>query len=862
MDGRLSPLCDDNVETDDYANAEKLVSRAAKRESALRTIGKEKCGDGSVRTGGVDYANSMSLKPDHVSRPVWTCPDGTIYLEAFHQLYTQAYDFLVAIAEPVARPEFVHEYTLTPYSLYAAVATNIETDDILSTLERLSKNELPVSVVTFVKECTKRYGKAKLVLRQNRFYVESEHPEVLRELLRDPKISEARVVEDVTKEVGTDGAGNVVASKAGVGGDKSSEGKDGTGVNEGVNKDGFLVQKRAEEMEENVRFLKEPDEESDDDEDYDEDEEDDYGNSEGEVDADGDGGGKRKHKKKHQPILTTVAFQIKSSQVEVVKRQSIELDYPLMEEYDFRNDTSNPDVPMDLKPNARIRRYQERSLAKMFGNGRARSGIIVLPCGAGKTLTGVTAAQTIKKSVVCLCTNAVSVAQWKFQFQLWTNIPNDRICTFTSDRKEPLHPESCVLITTYTMISYSGNRSDKSRQVMDAIASRDWGLMLMDEVHVVPAKMFRRVVGSVKAHCRLGLTATLVREDDLISDLNFLIGPKLYEANWLDLTAQGYLANVQCVEVWCPMTGPFMGEYLKAKEARLKQLLYVMNPSKIRAVCYLVKFHEDRGDKIILFSDLVYSLKEYASILKRPLIYGETPEKERQALLGLFRSTNAVQTICISKVGDTSIDLPDANVIIQVSSHFGSRRQEAQRLGRILRPKNYTKTDGTNRSSFNAFFYTLVSTDTQEMFYSAKRQQYLIDQGYTFKIVTNLCELADREAAALAELEATEDGEGKSTTAPMAESTRKYPTAEEDRHLLCSLLTNDSEKAQKAEDNAIRKNNADGAMLADAAREGAPRRTTGVDMGKLSGGGVGDGGNGRRRAPRKQHPLFAKRFRR
>merc|ERR1712238_437308 len=508
----------------------------------------------------------------------------------------------------------------------------------------------------------------------------------------------------------------------------------------------------------------------------------------------------------------------------------IELDYPLMEEYDFRNDTSNPDVPMDLKPNARIRRYQERSLAKMFGNGRARSGIIVLPCGAGKTLTGVTAAQTIKKSVVCLCTNAVSVAQWKFQFQLWTNIPNDRICTFTSDRKEPLHPESCVLITTYTMISYSGNRSDKSRQVMDAIASRDWGLMLMDEVHVVPAKMFRRVVGSVKAHCRLGLTATLVREDDLISDLNFLIGPKLYEANWMDLTAQGYLANVQCVEVWCPMTGPFMKEYLLAGNARLKQLLYVMNPSKLRAVEFLVRFHEERGDKIIVFSDLVYSLKLYAEMLKRPLIYGETPERERQAILGTFRASDALRTICISKVGDTSIDLPEANVIVQVSSHFGSRRQEAQRLGRILRPKSYTQRDGSNRSSFNAFFFT------HYLIYLSFGSISLNYQGYTFKIVTNLCEKAAVEAV---------------------KHDYAFSTPEDDRRILRTVLTSqtDLEKEQRAEDAAIRKSNPDGAHMADA----GTKKTAGMTMSQVSGG---SGLRYKEMSLSKKHPLFRKRQRR
>ena len=772
--------------SEEYTSARKLVNRASDREALLKSNTSSihtTSGDGN-QTLGSDFSH-LKLKPDHIMRPCWTCPDGGIYLEAFHELYTSAYDFLVAIAEPVARPEFVHEYKLTPYSLYAAVATNIDTESIVKVLDRLSKNALPESVAKFIRDCTKRYGKAKLVLKHNKFYVESEHHDVLRELLRDTKISQARIVEEAAG--GPGGAADT---------------------------DGFVVTTRAEEMEENLKMLREPD----DDEDSEEEDED-----------------KGDQKSKSKPKLS-VAFQIKPNMVEIVKKQAIELDYPLMEEYDFRNDKVNPNVPMDLKPHARIRRYQERSLAKMFGNGRARSGIIVLPCGAGKTLTGVTAAQTIKKSVVCLCTNAVSVLQWKFQFQLWTDIPDERICCFTSDKKEQLHPESCVLITTYTMISFSGNRSDESKKVMDSITGREWGLLLMDEVHVVPAKMFRRVISSVKAHCRLGLTATLVREDDLIADLNFLIGPKLYEANWMDLTAQGYLANVQCVEVWCPMTGLFMGEYLKSKNARLKQLLYVMNPRKIRAVEYLVRFHEARGDKIIVFSDLVYSLKHYAGILQRPMIYGETPEKERQAILGLFRSTSAIQTICISKVGDTSIDLPEANVVIQVSSHFGSRRQEAQRLGRILRPKSYTQTDGSNRSSFNAFFYTLVSTDTQEMFYSAKRQQYLIDQGYTFKIVTNLCELSDVEAKL---------------------NNSKYSTPEDDRQLMV-ILTNDQDidKAQKIEDNAIRKNNADGARLAEESV-----RRTGGSMSQLSGGSgmryrETGGGSGKR------HPLFAKRRRR
>ena len=469
---------DDNV--DEYANARKMVQRASDREALLKSSNNMSMSDDEQddERAQIDRAvfadfSDLPLRRDHINRPCWVCPDGIIYLEAFHELYSSAYDFLVAISEPVARPEYIHQYRLTPYSLYAAVATNIHTESIIKVLSRLSKNEVPSKVIDFIQECTKRYGKAKLCLKFNKYFVESEHSNVLRELLRDKLISQARVAD--TDESGA----------------KDSE--------------GFVVSASAMEMDTNLDILRrEPGEESDDDD------------SEGGI---GDDGAQSLNKQ----ALTTVAFQVKAEQVENVKKRAIELDYPLMEEYDFRNDKTNSDIPMDLKPNTRIRRYQERSLAKMFGNGRARSGIIVLPCGAGKTLTGVTAAQTIKKSCVCLCTNAVSVLQWKYQFKLWTNIPDDRISCFTSDKKDPIHPDGCVLITTYTMVSYGGKRSDTSEAVMKVIRGREWGFLLMDEVHVVPAKMFRRVIGSVKAHCRLGLTATLVREDDLISGNCFLL---------------------------------------------------------------------------------------------------------------------------------------------------------------------------------------------------------------------------------------------------------------------------------------------------------------------------------------------------
>jgi DNA excision repair protein ERCC-3 len=324
---------------------------------------------------------------------------------------------------------------------------------------------------------------------------------------------------------------------------------------------------------------------------------------------------------------------------------------------------------------------------------------------------------------------------------------------FTSATKEVLPPpgEACIVVTTYSMVCHGGRRSASGEMMINSISGREWGLMILDEVHVAPADMFQKVVHMVNAHCKLGLTATLVREDNKIKDLSFLVGPKLYEANWIDLTNDGYLARVQCVEVWCPMTKEFYAEYIRrsvGNNSRLQRLLYTLNPRKFRACEYLVNFHAKRGDKIIIFSDDVPALMLYCEALTTntraiPYIYGGTKENDRRELLNSFKTSALHSCIGLSKVGDTALDIPEANVIIQISSHFGARRQEAQRLGRILRPKP-NPTGG-----FNAFFYTLISTDTKEMYFSTKRQQYLIDQGYTFKVVQDLADIADRESVLL-----------------------------------------------------------------------------------------------------------------
>ncbi|OQO14016.1 hypothetical protein B0A48_00891 [Cryoendolithus antarcticus] len=640
------------------------------------------------------------LKPDHYLRPIWlNATSGKVVLETFSPSFKQAQTFLINIAEPQSRTTHMHEYKINSHSLFAAVSVGLTEQDIIRDLELFSKSKLPESIKDYIHRNTQSFGKVRLVLKHNRYYIESSDPSVLQRLLKDPVIAPCRVEE--TDELRTDVApkmGQLVISGT----------KEAAGVRE--------AQAQV------ARQVKRPE---DDDESDDE-----YGGRELEQDMTD----LLRDEDDDEEIDQVHSFEIDGTKIQQVQeRCNVELGLPLTEEYDFRNDDMNATLDIDLRPNVQIRYYQEHALSKMFGNGRARSGIIVLPCGAGKTLVGITAACTVKKSAIVLCTSAMSVVQWKEEFKKWSNINPDDIAIFTSGEKEKLNHKAGIIICTYSMVTQNTRRAHDSQLIMDFITSREWGLMVLDEVHVVPAEMFRRVTSKIKTHSKLGLTATLLREDDKIKDLNFLIGPKLYEANWLQLSEEGHIARVQCAEVWCPMTTEFYTEYMNAAGNVNKQfLLSTMNPRKFQACQFLINFHEKRGDKIIVFSDNVYALKKYAEGMTKPYIYGDTSQRERELVLANFQMNEAVSTVFLSKIGDTSLDLPEATCLIQVSSHYGSRRQEAQRLGRILRAKR------RNDEGFNAFFYSLVSKDTNEMFYSAKRQAFLVDQGYAFKVITHL----------------------------------------------------------------------------------------------------------------------------
>ncbi|XP_041366726.1 general transcription and DNA repair factor IIH helicase subunit XPB-like [Gigantopelta aegis] len=662
----------EEIKVDDFEDDDSQEAEVAKEAPSIagKQVSEKSQED---EFGAKDYRTVLKLKDDHNSRPLWVAPNGHIFLESFSPVYKHAHDFLIAISEPVCRPQHIHEYKLTAYSLYAAVSVGLQTNDIIEYLQRLSKTSLPDGVIEFIKLCTLSYGKVKLVLKKNMYYVESAHP-----------VCCTKAYQQFALENSLQLSKPAVSST-----DDAQAGPSGNGKTD---------ENQASVPDDIFDFYDKIDKDEDDEDDV---------------------------------QLKTVSFEVVQDKIEVLQKRCIELDYPLLAEYDFRNDTINKDVNIDLKPSTVLRPYQEKSLRKMFGNGRARSGVIVLPCGAGKTLVGVTAACTVRKRCLCLCTSGVAVEQWRSQFKMWSTVDDSLICRFTSSAKDK--PMGCAIcISTYSMLAHSMKRSWEAEKMMEWMQSQEWGLMVLDEVQTIPAKMFRRVLTIVNAHCKLGLTATLVREDDKIADLNFLIGPKLYEANWMELQNNGYIARVQCAEVWCPMTPEFYREYLQMRSMK-KLLLYGMNPNKFHACQFLIRYHERRNDKIIVFADNVFALKHYAIALGKPYLYGPTSQDERLQILQNFVHNPKVNTIFVSKVADTSFDLPEANVLIQISAHGGSRRQEAQRLGRILRAKK-----GSIAEEYNAYFYSLVSQDTIEMQYSLKRQRFLVNQGYSYKVITKL----------------------------------------------------------------------------------------------------------------------------
>lgn len=358
-----------------------------------------------------------------------------------------------------------------------------------------------------------------------------------------------------------------------------------------------------------------------------------------------------------------------------------------------------------------LRSYQREAVEAFWAGG---SGVVVLPCGAGKTLVGAAAMAEAKATTLILVTNTVAGRQWKRELVARTSLTEDEIGEYSGERKE-IRP---VTIATYQVLT---SRKKGAFTHLDLFNARDWGLVIYDEVHLLPAPIFR-FTADLQARRRLGLTATLVREDGREGDVFSLIGPKRYDAPWKDIEAQGWIAPAECTEVRVTLTDAERMAYATA-EAEERYRMAATARTKLPVVRALVDRHPD--EQVLVIGGYIDQLHQLGEYLDAPIVQGSTTNKERERLFDAFRS-GEVRTLVISKVGNFSIDLPEAAVAIQVSGTFGSRQEEAQRLGRVLRPK----ADGRQ-----AHFYTVVSRDTIDTEYAAHRQRFLAEQGYAYTIV-------------------------------------------------------------------------------------------------------------------------------
>lgn len=396
----------------------------------------------------------------------------------------------------------------------------------------------------------------------------------------------------------------------------------------------------------------------------------------------------------------------------VLKQECIRLGFPVQDIAGYIEGTS-----LAMTCTATLREYQQEAVDTFYvgGSNFGGNGVLVLPCGAGKTIIGIAAMTQIKMETLILTTNVTSVRQWIHEILIKTDLTEEQVGEFTGDCKE-VKP---ITVTTYQMLTHRKRSGDEYAN-MAIFNQRNWGFIIYDEVHTLPAPVFR-LAADIQAKRRLGLTATLVREDGREEDVFTLVGPKKYDMPWKQLEQKGWIAKATCSEIRIEMPFKLRESYVYT-EPRHKMRLAAENPVKKKVIEKLLKQHE--RDQVLIIGQYVDQLVELSDDLGVPLITGKTPQKERDRLYQNFKKQQ-LSCLIVSKVANFAVDLPDANVAIQVSGTFGSRQEEAQRLGRVLRPK---------KEENQAFFYTLVSKGTKEEEWASKRQMFLIEQGYEYRV--------------------------------------------------------------------------------------------------------------------------------
>lgn len=405
----------------------------------------------------------------------------------------------------------------------------------------------------------------------------------------------------------------------------------------------------------------------------------------------------------------------------LVKRALVRVGYPVDDIAGFEEGDPLPvslrECDEDGRP-FKVRDYQEAAAQAFYANRSERggAGIVVLPCGAGKTLVAIRAMALYGVQTLVLTTNRSAVAQWKRELLSRTHLTADQVGEYTGDTKE-VRP---VTVSTYQILTWRRSATSGFEH-LELFNSNNWGLVIYDEVHLLPAPVFR-VTADLQARRRLGLTATLVREDGREDEVFSLIGPCRYDLPWRNLEKRGYIAQARCIEVRVPFSKEDRELYEDStRRERVRQA--AENPEKLKVLKALLRRH--KRDRVLVIGQYTAQLETISQAIGAPLITGASPNDKREVLYGAFRR-GLVPVLVVSKVANFAIDLPDANVAIQVSGTFGSRQEEAQRLGRVLR----TKSDGSG-----ALFYAVVTENSRDQEFSAHRQLFLAEQGYAYEIM-------------------------------------------------------------------------------------------------------------------------------
>lgn len=588
-------------------------------------------------------------------------------LDVHAPLADECRNALIPFAELERSPEHLHTYRLTPLSLWNATSAGIKSDSILETLDAYSRYDVPQNVGAWIKETAERFGKLKLV----------------------PAPSQENAQNAAPVSGANDTAATAPASSA-------DEQLDGAQDSVPAKKEPrveylYLV---ASDQKIFAQILNNP--------------------------------ATKKFLTPASGAKDNLAFLLELTDRGIVKQKLLELGWPVQDEAPL-NDGERLEITFRKKTMAQkdleIRDYQVAAAKALVGDKGPGTGFgtIVLPCGSGKTVVGMQIMEMLQTSTLIVTTNITAVHQWIEELLDKTNLTKEQIAEYTGENKT-IAP---VTIATYQILTW---RPDKTSAYphFSLFRERNWGLIIYDEVHLLPAPVFR-VAAELQATRRVGLTATLVREDGCQGHVFSLVGPKRYDVPWKDLEKTGFIASAECVELRVDLPVALEMEYAIASP-REKHKIAATNPAKILAAKKLVEQNPD--DKILIIGQYLDQLQEMAALLDVPIITGKTPNAEREKIYGDFKN-GAIRVLVVSKVANFAVDLPDASMAIQLSGTFGSRQEEAQRLGRILRPKERVSK-----------FWTIITRKTSDEDFGSNRQKFLAEQGYSYRIVLNADELA------------------------------------------------------------------------------------------------------------------------